>query len=344
MALSDDLLQPISEDLPCGVDLSYDARLQELETLVRGKPETQFSPAEAPDWKEIRARCMELFKETKDLRVALTLGVALLQLDGLGGFREGLSLINGIVKQYWTAFHPQLDPADDNDPLQRMNIVASLATPIGTFGDPYQVLEKLRHAPLTNSVRMGRFNLADILKAETGTVAGGEAATITPSQIEAAFLDTKPEQIAEIHGWVTDCLGIAKEMDETIVATVGAANAPDLDLLSRDLIAIQKRISPYVTAGVTTGGSGSGAGASESGAEAVQGGFSVSGEVRSRQDVVMLLDKICAYYARVEPSSPVPLLLKRAARLAEMGFMQIIEDLSPDAISQVRVVTGEKEE
>ena len=36
-------------------------------------------------------------------------------------------------------------------------------------------------------------------------------------------------------------------------------------------------------------------------------------------------------------------MLKRAARLAEMDFMQIIEDLSPDAIAQVRIITGEKE-
>ena len=32
-----------------------------------------------------------------------------------------------------------------------------------------------------------------------------------------------------------------------------------------------------------------------------------------------------------------------AARLAEMDFMQILEDLSPDAIAKVRIVTGEKE-
>src|SRR5215469_10827371 len=121
MALADDLLKPISGDAPCGVDLSYDVRLQELETLVRGKPETQFSAAEPPDWKQLRTRCMELFEESKDLRVALTLCVALLQLQGLAGFREGLSLIEGFLKQYWPTFHPQLDPADDNDPLQRMN-------------------------------------------------------------------------------------------------------------------------------------------------------------------------------------------------------------------------------
>jgi type VI secretion system protein ImpA len=39
----------------------------------------------------------------------------------------------------------------------------------------------------------------------------------------------------------------------------------------------------------------------------------------------------------------VPLMLKRAARLAEMDFMQIMQDLSPDAIAQIRIISGEKE-
>src|SRR6516162_3400182 len=205
MAVADELLKPISEDSACGADLSYDVRLQELDTLVRGKPETQFSAAEPPDWKQIRASCLELFAESKDLRVALTLSVALLELEGLTGFREGLSLMGGLLKNYWTTVHPQLDPADDNDPLQRMNIVASLATPIGTFGDPYQVLDKLRHAPLTSSTRMGRYSLADILRAEGASSGGGEASTLTMPQIEAAFRDTKPEDISEINRCVADC-------------------------------------------------------------------------------------------------------------------------------------------
>src|SRR5215470_3323190 len=110
MALADDLLKPISEDAPCGVDLSYDVRLQELETLARGKPETQFSAAEPPDWKKIRASCLELFEQSKDLRVALTLTVALLELEEIAGFREGLALMGGLLGSYWMGVHPQLDP------------------------------------------------------------------------------------------------------------------------------------------------------------------------------------------------------------------------------------------
>jgi type VI secretion system protein ImpA len=344
MVVADELLRPISEDAPCGADLSYDVRLQELETLARGKPETQFSAAEPPDWKQIRARCLELFAESKDLRLALTLSVALIELEGLTGFREGLFLIRGLLKQYWTTVHPQLDPADNNDPLQRMNIVASLATPIGTFGDPFQVLDKLRHVPLSNSARMGRYSLADIVKVEAGSTGGAQAPNLTMHQIDAAFRDTMAEELGESYRSAADSLGTVKEMDEIIMATVGAANAPDLDLLTRELTEIQKRIAPHIVSASVAAEGVQGVAVSDSGAQGSQGAFSTSGEIRSRQEVAILLDKICDYYARVEPSSPVPLLLKRAARLAEMSFMQIIEDLSPDGIAQVRTVTGEKEE
>jgi hypothetical protein len=39
----------------------------------------------------------------------------------------------------------------------------------------------------------------------------------------------------------------------------------------------------------------------------------------------------------------VPLVLKRAARLAEMDFMQIIKDMSPEAIAQIQKIIGEGE-
>ena len=130
MIAVEELLKPISEESPCGEDLSDDASLQELETLARGKQETQFSAAEPPDWKQLRSRSLVLLGRSKDLRIAMTLAVATIELDGLPGFRDSLALVKGLLETYWATVYPQLDPADDNDPLQRMNIVASLATPM----------------------------------------------------------------------------------------------------------------------------------------------------------------------------------------------------------------------
>jgi type VI secretion system protein ImpA len=65
--------------------------------------------------------------------------------------------------------------------------------------------------------------------------------------------------------------------------------------------------------------------------------------VESRQEVLELLDKICAYYEVFEPASPVPLLLKRAMRLVTMNFMEIIEELAPEGLSKVVMLCGPKE-
>src|SRR5690349_18710802 len=46
-------LQPLADGLGCGPDLEYDPEALELEE-VSGKPETQFGPAEPPNWARLR--------------------------------------------------------------------------------------------------------------------------------------------------------------------------------------------------------------------------------------------------------------------------------------------------
>jgi type VI secretion system protein ImpA len=59
---------------------------------------------------------------------------------------------------------------------------------------------------------------------------------------------------------------------------------------------------------------------------------------------VRALDKICDYYARHEPSSPLPLLLQRCKRLATMSFIEIVREMVPDGLSQVEIIAGKREE
>jgi type VI secretion system protein ImpA len=196
--------------------------------------------------------------------------------------------------------------------------------------------------PLCDSIQMGRYGLADILRAESGTPASGDKPEIKPAQIDSAFRDSNQEKLNEIFGILSDCITLVKAMDESITATVGAKQAPDLTPLSSELTAMRSRVAPFLkaSAAVLSGEQAAPGGAQQGGSQTA---LSLEGEIRSREDVLRLLDKICQFYARFEPSSPVPLMIKRAARLAEMDFMQIMQDLSPDAISQIRTITGEKE-
>ena len=343
MIVAEELLKPISEEAPCGADLSYDASLQELETISRGKQETQFSAAEPPDWKELSSRCLELFARSKDLRIAILLSAAELELDGLPGFRESLALIKGLLERYWTTVHPQLDPADNNDPLQRMNIVASIAMPIGGLGDPLRILERLRAVPLCHSVQMGRYNLTDILRAEAGTPGPDDKPAASTAQIDAAFRDSDSGELGEIYRVLIDCTVLVQGIDEFLTRTVGPASAPDLTPLSTQLISMQSRVTPYLPAIGAPAATQATVPVPGTSVPATPKTSSATGEIRSREDVVKMLRKICEYYVQAEPSSPVPLVLKRAARLAEMDFMQIVKDMSPEAVAQIQKITGEAE-
>jgi type VI secretion system protein ImpA len=70
------------------------------------------------------------------------------------------------------------------------------------------------------------------------------------------------------------------------------------------------------------------------------GSASYTGEIKSREDIVRLLDKACEYFKRNEPSSPVPLLLQRAKRLISADFMEVMRELAPDGLSQAKKNAG----
>jgi type VI secretion system protein ImpA len=330
----DPFLEPISADNPCGEDLSYDPAMQELETLLQGKPETQFSAAEEPRGDDVRDRTLALLRRSKNLRVAMILSLALLRTEGLAGFYRGLELIRGLLERYWDTLYPRLDPDDNNDPTERVNILASLVTPIGSYADPMQFLRRVREAKLSESPRIGRFSLEEIAPsvgadgATTGTGADS-------SQVQASFRDTPREKLDGVMNAVTGALGTAKGIDQFLTTTIGADRAPDWAPLFTTLQEVRNVLAPHVGQSVE----GSGESAGNEGATASGGG---SGNIQSRQDVIRTLDRLCDYYSRAEPSSPVPLLLRRAQRLAEMNFLEIIGDLSPEALAPVQNVTGVK--
>lgn len=332
-----ELLNPISAENPCGEDISYDPKFLALDALITGKPETQFSSAEEPDWRAIREACLELFERSKNLRVAVTLCLALVNLEGPSGLRSGLTLLMGLLERYWPDFYPRLDPEENNDPLERINILSSLSTPVGTFGDPIRFLQRLRQMPLANSLQMGRLSLAYIAGDKAPLHGGEEKSPISAAQVQAAFRDTSLEELTETGQAISDSIALAKNIDSFLTDAVGASRAPDMGAFLAVLLEIDKCLAPYLpeTIGKESIESEAGASREPAGERPSEGGT-----IRSRQDVVRALDRICHYYSRYEPSSPLPFLLRRAQRLVEMDFMQIMNELSPEARTNLQTIMG----
>jgi type VI secretion system protein ImpA len=335
------LLQPVSADAPCGPDMEYDPAFLELERLSESKPEQQMGstivPAQDPEWKVVAERALDLLGKTKDLRIAAKVTRALTQLEGFAGFADGVALMCGIVETFWDGFYPKLDPDDDNDPTFRVNVLMGLC-------DGPMFIDRLRTIPLVSARSFGRFSLRDL------AIASGEipppAGTEPPatSAIDGAFTECP---VTELQA-TADALHAAHEglkaMEAFVGDKIGASSGPNFSKLTDLFRSAEKVMALRLAArGVGAEVTGDAAGAeSADGSPAARPATapSMTGEINSREDVIRVLDKICAYYQRVEPSSPIPILLQRSKRLVSASFLDIVRDLAPDGLSQVENIRG----
>jgi type VI secretion system protein ImpA len=69
----------------------------------------------------------------------------------------------------------------------------------------------------------------------------------------------------------------------------------------------------------------------------------IGGEISTRQEAVRVLDLVCGYLERHEPSNPAPLFIRRAQRLMTKNFVDIVKDLLPDSLSNLEKLAGELE-
>lgn len=346
----DGLLAEIDPESPCGEDLAYDAAYLELERVAQGTPEQQVGEtivqAEEPNWRDVHEKATELMGRTKDLRVVLYLALSLLKMEGIPGLRDGLALLRGMLERYWEHMYPQLDAEDDYDPLERVNIIASLSPPPESYGDPMMFLPRVREAPLCDSRQMGRYSLRDVLIAR-GELAPADAEQSAPAElsvIEAAFTDTDAEELQATAVAAAEADEHVGVIDSLLTQYVGVGRAPNLGELQTILKQIAGTVNEFLARRGLATAEVTGAGAEAAAAAGPSAGPALAGEVRSPEDVIRALDKICEYYQRYEPSSPVPLLVKRAKRLVRKSFVEIIQDLNPDGMQQIQMISGPLEE
>ncbi|MGF6721231.1 type VI secretion system protein ImpA [Paraburkholderia sp. GAS41] len=336
------MLAEISPDNPCGSDVEYDPEFLELELVVNGKPDVQYGEtvvaATPPDWKAAEALARSLLSRSHDLRVAGHLARALLHRRGFGGFAESLQLIEGMLEQRWDHVYPQLDPDDDNDPTARVNALA-------VFTESTAMLADVRDTPLAVSRAHEAVTLREVEYAngELPVPAGTEPRTL--SSLEAIVVDVR-DDAAATRAALLEALRSTGRIETVLTEHVGAAQAIDLSALAKLLRRAASFIGEHVGSDEPEAGDEAANEASMNGA-ATGGGpgaapavVAITGEVTSRQDVVKAIDRICTYYERHEPSSPVPLLLLRARRLVDMSFMEILQDLAPEGLGQARQVGG----
>jgi type VI secretion system protein ImpA len=331
-----ELLAPAPTAPPCGPDLEDDAvspanpgvmaqqaALYNLDALYS---EARRADAEDAAWQGVLAAATGLLRENKHLRVAVYLCDASMRRMRMAGLARGLELVRKLCETYWDDIHPL--PSTPGGKQARVNILSGLA------GNSF--LAAVRNLPFVPGVPEATIKAYE---ANAGNDEDGSARAFAKAALSAVAKDSLDEALSlAVH---------SLEHVQWIVAKVDAAYAPDDDVdcgeflsgvdgkLVKQLGIIRRILSHATGAPVEAAAEAPGTSASPAAAAAAApGGF-------SKASIRPMLDQIIDYYQQNEPSSPVPLLLLRAKRLMDLGFIDLVNDTAgDDAVRKAQQILG----
>jgi type VI secretion system protein ImpA len=282
----------------------------------------------------VRERSAGLFARTKDLRLAVLLSRALCRVEGLPGLALGLALIDALVERFWDDLHPRLDPEDNRDPTMRINALQDL-------GSRERLVEDLRAAPLVQSRVFGTltYRVMEIAEGRASPPPGTKP--LDRAAVEATFQDCDLEGLKASAEAAAAALGRLGLLTARLGERLPGDRLPAFEPLSALLSTIARPLSAHLALRLPAALPPQGPGPqADAAAPSAPSRAADPAEIDSREAVVRTIDRICDYYSRCEPSSPVPLLLLRARRLATGSFVDIVRDLAPGAVGEIERVCG----
>ena len=326
----DELLRPISETNPTGVnmreapgsqDLYY--RLKDARSAAR-LAERALDPDEAmrvaPEWKEVDALAREaLANHAKDTEVLAWLVEAALRLRGLEGLRDAFGACATLVERDFEALHA----FDTDTPADRAAHFGGLngAGAEGTLIQPLRFVALVPGEP---------FYQAGLWVYQTQ--GGGDESDLR-SRARAAGPDAMRAQAAAAQG--------ALDAFERLHAALDAACGPDappasnirnvlLEVVSaiRDLGGLLD--APDAARDAAAEQAGPDGGASQTEAAGAPTAPPAPRGLQTREDAFAALMDVAEFFRRTEPHSPLSFSIETLVRRGRMSFPELLEELLPD--------------
>jgi type VI secretion system protein ImpA len=339
MPVREDLLNPIAGENPSGVDVRYDTKLllydkikearREDDGLNQGAWQQERKVADVPLVLKLTQEA--LATKTKDLQLSAWLCEALLRSEGFAGLRQGLTLCQGLIANFWDTLYP---PIEDGDLELR-------AAPLDWLGSALDL--SLKNIPL---VRAGH----GFLKFKESRMVGYEAQVqgdkekklraervkegkLTPEDFDKAFVETPKAFYVQTEKDLDGCLAALKSLDETCDEKFGNAG-PALGKLKTALEEIRHTVHSLLQKKRETepdpveeiraesaecGADGAApAGTARSAVPSIVISVMTSSEPADRREVIASIAKAAAFLRQREPHSPAPYLMMRGLRWGEL--------------------------
>jgi type VI secretion system protein ImpA len=314
--------RPLGEGAPCGTDLEDTQQMAAIDAFrVFG----QSTPLNADtDWRAINDAALDALGASRDFRLLAHVAAAKLRLEGLQPLVDSLGVASRWLEDYFDDVFPRID----DDAVRRKNA-------LNYFADRMAVVDALRRIPLVSNRQLGSFSLRHVEIAAGRQAPNEEDAGSTPTEalINGAFSAAPQDDLGQLLTSIDAGLSALKSIELSMVSKHGVQAAPDTRPLSEVMGRMRDIVAKHIRAPVV-----------ETGDEAVAEGAApaggVPGRIRSREDAIRSLDAVAEYFRRSEPSSPVPMFVDRAKRLIARDFLEVLAELAPDSVADVKRVGG----
>lgn len=348
----DALTQPISEELPQGVDVRSDrsptsdyytikdarnsARAAERSALFDDGDVDLMAP-----WRDVVKSAEKILgKSSKDLEVASWYTEALIRLHGFDGLRDGFALIERFLSEYWEGLYPQ----PDEDGIETK--VAPLAGLNGDGADG-TLLMPIRNAEITPEGDFGGFSFfqyqqardADRIADEDAKAARKESLGYSISDFEQCAKSASPQWVQELVDTLVHTIASYKAINEILRSECGqdAPPASNINKLLEEVLRTTRFIykeqldSLAHQVSVTEADGPTGA-ATEiaQGEESMRTVFAPAGAIATREDALQLLEKAAKYFRAYEPHTPLAPGLERLIDWGRMTVAELMTELLPD--------------
>lgn len=329
---SHDWLAPVSDLEPCGPDLEYDHDFVVLFSGAAPRQDAQYGAfVGAPDpvnWSEIERDCRRLMMRCKDMRVAVLYVRCRSRLAGAAGLAEGTGLLATWLQAWPEEIHPQPGVDADRDAaLQiRRNALQALADGESLLGD-------MREIVLTKST-VNRLQMRDV-----------ERAFSHPRPVDAPAPDSVTQQLQELRRRQPATMASFVEA-LTNLAAIDAwctehlnVHAPDLSPLTRLLRHLSAQ-EPHRTLGAPDPEPAPTDADTDKPAGTLSPHASLPADAQSavaqspvsrdsaapgdRHAALALIRSARQWFETHEPSSPIPVLLKRAEHFVGKRYAEIV--------------------
>jgi type VI secretion system protein ImpA len=345
------ITEPLSGDAGCGTNLEDDSSFQHFFFTAQGTPERfdgeNTLAAEPPDWRTVKKAALSFLAHTKDIKLISVLSQAVLNTEGIEAYSQCLVGLSKLIQHEWQNLYPPLDE-DDGDPLERLSGLAHL-------NDDF-IVKSLKALPMASVKGIGIVTLESIELATNGS----SHASLSISQIKGIFREINLAQVQLLYGALAYSLESLQSINQCFIDKAGYEYSVNFDRTTEVIGQLLAALEKYTDVGVTQLDQENDSSDKNSDAQDAEAGYpgdaqqqqhsrvtdmnkslaGSNGLVESRADVEKCLKLINGYYARYEPSSPIPVLVNRALNLVNKDFMQLMQNLYPDALPALRQLGG----